>query len=495
MRDLFDPGALLREAERLERAGRLVEAEAAYAQLLSRWPDAPNTWYNLAMLQRRAGRYEAALASYAQALARGISEPEQVHLNRGVIFSDCLRQDAAAEKELQAALALNPAYVPALFNLANRREDFGRRDEALALYERILALNPHSYEALARAAGLWKVSGPDDAQVERVRRAIADARSSAMDKASLGFALGKMLDACGAYDAAFAAYTQANRHSRQSASPGTGVYDRKRHEKLIDELIGTFDSAAPVSPGVDPTPRPVFICGMFRSGSTLAEQVLASHPRIRAGGELALLPTMVRADLAPFPASMRSVTPQRLQLLAGLYIEQLRRLVPEGDHVTDKRPDNFLYIGLIKRLFPHARIVHTTRNALDNCLSIHFLHLDHTMAYALDLDDTAHYYVQYRRLMAHWKRLYGPDILDFDYDALVREPRARIGELLAFCGLEWDERCMSFHEADNSVRTASVWQVREPLYRRSSGRWRNYAAHIGSIRAYLRAHCQDLDLG
>ena len=226
---------------------------------------------------------------------------------------------------------------------------------------------------------------------------------------------------------------------------------------------------------------------MFRSGSTLAEQILAAHSQVAAGGEIAFLPSLVRTELAPFPATLATVTQAQLDQLAARYLEMLARTFPKGERVTDKRPDNFLYIGLIKRLFPDARIVHTVRNPLDNCLSIYFLHLDHSMSYALDLADIGHYYVQYRRLMAHWKALYGDDILDLDYDALVREPRPAIERLLEFCGLEWQEACLSFEQASRAVKTASVWQVRERLYQRSSGRWRNYAAQLAPLRAYLHA--------
>jgi len=132
------------------------------------------------------------------------------------------------------------------------------------------------------------------------------------------------------------------------------------------------------------------------------------------------------------------------------------------------------------------RIVHTTRDPLDNCLSIYFLHLDHSMGYALDLADIAHYYVQYRRLMAHWKTLCGADIFDLDYDALVREPRPTIERLTAFNSLEWEDALLSFEQSARAVKTASVWQVRERLYQRSSGRWRNYAAHLAKLQAYLR---------
>jgi hypothetical protein len=141
-------------------------------------------------------------------------------------------------------------------------------------------------------------------------------------------------------------------------------------------------------------------------------------------------------------------------------------------------------------LFPNARIVHTTRDPVDNCLSVFFTHLDHSAAYALDLMDTAHYYRQYTRLMAHWRALYGPDILDFDYDAFVREPRPWTERLLAFCGLQRSDAPLDFHETSNVVKTESVWQVREPLYQRSSGRWRNYASHVANIRSYLADLCR-----
>jgi tetratricopeptide (TPR) repeat protein len=485
--DVNDPQTLLQHAQRLEKAGRLAEAEAAYMQLLSRWPDLANTWYNLALLQRRAGRFDAALASYQQALDRGISEPEEVHLNRGVIYADCLRQDEAAERELRAALALNPRYAPALLNLANLREDLGRRAEAFALYEKILALEPRHHEALARYASLKSVRAPDDPLIARLSSAIKDPQASVAERASLAFALGKSLDGARAYDQAFGVYEVANRFSRLSAAGVT--YDRGAHERFIDQLIA---SSAPRSNQA--SARPIFICGMFRSGSTLVEQVLSAHSRVTGGGELSLVPAMVRQDLAPFPASLASIAPQRLDALAARYLEELSRLFPRGDHVTDKRPDNFLYIGLIKSLLPNARIIHTTRHALDNCLSIYFLHLDHSMSYALDLGDIAHYYSQYRRLMAHWKTLYGNDIHDFDYDRFVRDPRPALERLLEFCGLEWEEACLSFQDAASAVKTASVWQVREPLYVRSSGRWRNYERQLAPLRAQLREHCPDLDL-
>ena len=483
--------ARLREAVQLENAGRVADAIAAYERLLTEWPALPESWFNLAVLRRRAGQFDAALDAYRQALERGVSQPEEAHLNRGVIFADHLRQDVDAERELAAALALNPRYVPALFNLANLQEDLGRREEALATYERLLAIEARHDEALARYASLRGVTSAGDPLIARLREAIARTGVPAAGAASLGFALGKLLDSCGAHDEAFDACAAANRASRASVAGRAPLYDRAGQEAQFDALMAAFRTRRIMSDSLAATsgqraPRSVFICGMFRSGSTLVEQVLARHPRVTAGGELDLLPRLTRAELAPFPQSMAQITPQALERIAAKYLDALARRFPGAELVTDKRPDNFRYIGLIKALFPDARIIHTTRDPLDNCLSIFFLHLDQRMGYALDLMDTGHHSVQYRRLMAHWKALYGDDILDFGYEEFVRAPRPAIERLLAFCNLDWDDACLSPEHGAGAVKTASVWQVRRPIHRDSSGRAAHYARQLAPLAAWLR---------
>lgn len=483
-------------ASRLMQLNRVPEAIAAYERVLARWPDLPDSWYNLGLLQRRAGKYEAALSCYRRALALGISAPAEVHLNCGVIYAH-LRQAEAAERELRLALKLNPVYVPALLNLANLCEDYGRRGEACDLYRRILAIEPRRYDALARLANALPpgagvgcgetASGQEPTDiVVSLRQAMADPAAGAAERANLGFALGRLLDARGDYDAAFAAYRQANRDSRTSAGPAFGGYDRCAHEAFVEELLRAFPSSDEGHPGATAraNPAPIFICGMFRSGSTLAERLLSAHPKVAAGGELDLIPAMAAGPLRPFPASMASIPPAAVSRLASGYLEELARRFPGAMHVTDKRPDNFLYLGLIKKLFPAAKIVHTTREPLDNCLSIYFLHLDHGMSYALDLQDIGHYYRQYRRLMAHWRTLYREDLLDFDYDALVRDPKSAAERLFGFLGLEWQNRYLDLPPR-GAVRTASVWQVREPIYQRSSGRARHYQRWLEPLQREL----------
>ena len=473
---------LLKTAADLRRAGD-PGALAAYVQLLSLHPDLPDSWYNFAMLLRQARRPFDALEAYRQAIERGLEAAEIAHLNRAVIFSDDLRHSEEAERELFAALSLKPDFTAAMLNLGNLFEDRGKRQEAQDAYLRILEIDPSHVEALARACSLRKAIGPGDPAVAKLAEALRRTDLGAGDRASLAFALGKTLDDVGSYEEAFAAYQGANRLSRASAPEST--YDRAAQESLVDALIAAFPLDAPKPRPVVGQKPPIFICGMFRSGSTLIEQVLASHSRVTSGGELDLLPSLITEPVVPYPQAVAGLRDGAFAQLAGRYLENIRRIFPEADIVTDKRPENFVHIGMLKRMMPGARVVNTVRNPLDNVLSVYFLQLHTRVGYALDLEDIAHYLSQERRLMAHWKQLWPDDILDLDYDKFVQGPRPLTEQLLAFCGLEWEDAVLDFHLTDSDVRTASVWQVREPLYRRSSGRWMNYEKQLGSVKAWL----------
>ncbi len=476
---------LFRRASALRQAGRFEDAVAAYRQVLALDPTLADCWYNVGWMERRLGRPEAALAAYDEALRHGVKDEEEVHLNRGVILMDDLNRVDDAARAFNAALSRNPVYAPALLNLANLTEDRGDRAEAAAIYERLLEVDPECWEGLARFANLTVAFAEDDRLIARVDAALARTDVAPPERASLGFALGRARDLAGDYSRAFEAYVSANGASVDSAPPSAPRYDPVAHERYVDRLIAVFSAAAGRGAG-DVVPPTIFICGMFRSGSTLLEQALAGHPRVTAGGEIPALPAMAQ-QLSPFPEAVETLAPERLKAIADVYRLSVARLHPETDLLTDKRPDNFLLLGLAKLIFPAAKIIHTVRDPVDTCLSTFFLHLDHGMAYAKNLDHIAHYYQQYRRLMSHWKALYPHDIFDFDYDKFVRTPRETLEPALRFCGLDWDERCLAFHERASLVRTASVWQVREPLYQRSSGRSRAYEKHIAPLRAALSA--------
>jgi tetratricopeptide (TPR) repeat protein len=473
---------LLREASRLRAAGRGRDAIAAYKQLLAINPDLPDSWFNLGWLQRQARAFDDALASYQQALDRGVPRPEEVHLNRSAIYSDYLHRSRDAVDELRAALEKNPRFVPAWLSLGNLHEDFGEREPAREAYRRALELDPANTLALARLATTSLAPELDEDLGRRLREALSQPGSTATQRAGLGFALAALLDASGHFDEAFETVATANLASKQ-AGGSKAIYDRAAQERLIDRLIETFDAPAA---GHGDGAAPVFICGMYRSGSTLIEQILAGHSAVRAGGELDLIPTLA-ASIANYPEAVAEADADQVEKWREFYLSGIPIHPDEHQIVTDKRPENFVHVGLIKTIFPAAKIIHTRRNPLDNLLSLYFLHLDPSMAYALDLEDAAHWYGQYLRLMAHWKSLYPSDILDLDYDDLVADPESVTGAMLSFVGLDWEDRCLEFHRTERAVRTASVWQVREPLYKRSSGRWRNYAKQIESLQAALAA--------
>ena len=459
------PAADLGLAASLEQAGRHAEAETAYRRFIDGQPQDPVARFNFACFLRRRGRLDEALEAHQAALDLAIERPEEVLSNMAVIQAE-LRRDAAAKLLLERALAANPVHVPALFNLALHHEEYGDLPRALVLYRQVLALNPAWTDALVRIAHAETVREADGDVVKRLRRALRRSNLEPLARESLHFALGKALDDCARYDEAFDQYLAGNSVSRLRLAR----YDRYSVENGVSKLIEAFTperiaSATPVSEA-----PLVFVTGMFRSGSTLFEQVLAAHPRVTAGGEI---DWFTRVPISLDPADW--------QALAQGYLGYLKRSFPGADIVTNKRPDAFGLPGMLKAVFPNARFVNTVRDPRDTALSIWFQQFDDRLGYAADLADIAHHYRQYRRLMAHWRGLFGDSIFDADYDAFVQDPRGVTERLLAFAGLDWHEGCLEFQKNTTRVRTASVTQVREPLYRKSSGRWKNYERQLSAL--------------
>jgi tetratricopeptide (TPR) repeat protein len=456
-------------AAKLEQAGKIEESEASYRRFIDEQPSHAVARFNLACFLRRRGRLEEALEEHQSALDLQIDHPEEVLSNMAVIQAE-LRRDAAAKLLFERALAVNPNYIPAMFNLALQHEEFGDRETAVLLFGKILELNPAWYDALIRIAHAVTIRERDGPVIRRLRRALRYSNVDALTRESLHFALGKALDDCGQYDEAFAQYELGNRASAMRLLR----YDQEGEERVVARIMEAFgpeqiSSAEPVSH------RPlVFVTGMYRTGSTLFEQVLAAHPAVKAGGEIDYFMR------GPLP-----LAPQEWGGLARGYLEYLDGTFPGAAIVTNKRPDAFARLGMLKSMFPNARFVNTVRDPRDTCLSIWFQQFDGQLAYANDLGNIAHHYGQYLRLMQHWRGLFAEIIFDADYDEYVRDPRTVTERLLAFLGLEWHEGCMEFQRNATRVRTASVSQVREPLYRKSSGRWRNYEKQLVGLERLL----------
>jgi tetratricopeptide (TPR) repeat protein len=467
------------------RAGRVSEGIDAYTELLSIDPDQPEAWYNRAYLERCARRFGEAERSYRAALAAGISRPEEVHLNLAVILSEHLNRTAEAERELIAATALNGDFLPAWLNLGNLYEDLGRLPEARTAYRNAYRAQPSSGRAIARMAALDTIAGKADEAAATLREALGRAGLQPEDRAEIGYALGMALDSTGAYEEAFAAFAAANAE-RLRQLPAGWRYDPAAHEQLVQRLIETFPLAERADDFVgDP---PIFICGMFRSGSTLVEQILARHSRVTAGGELEFIPAIVSGHRDDYPGSFGAATPEQLTALQAAYIKDLDAAIAERDVVTDKRPDNIVHVGLIKSIFPSSKIIVTQRNAIDNILSVFFCNLDPSVSHGMQLSDITHWHGQYEKLCEHWRAAFERDIHVVDYEQLVSDPRRTVGEILAFCDLAWEESCLSDPSVDTAVRTPSAWQVRQPLHQRSATRRYNYplvSAEITRLRASM----------
>lgn len=458
----------------LYQHGFAAQAAKLYAFYCDLYPARATLLYNHAYYLRFTGAYQQAIEKYQQALKYNIAEPEEVLLNIAVIYSDHLRQEQEAEQALLQALQLKPDYVPALYNLANLAEEQGNKPRAEALFKKILKVDGCYFQAYARLADVMTFEQQQDPVIQQMLSAAADRRVDADSKINLHFALGKAFDDCRLYAKAAQHYAEANRLNAMMMP----VYQAADFTSAIQQIIQTITPAWLATHQLDTKATPIFICGMFRSGSTLAEQILAQHSDITAGGEIEFF----HRELSnTYPQQFTQVTGSALNDLARRYLQYCRQCFGDTEVLTDKRPDNYLYLGLLKALFPRAKFIFTRRNKLDNCLSVYFLRLGKVMNYANQLDHILHYYQQHERLMAHWQQLFGVDIFTLDYDQLVKQPEASLKPLLAFLGLEYQPQLMKFHQAKNAVKTASVWQVRRPLYQHASGRWYNYAAYFSEL--------------
>ena len=476
-----DLPTLIRTAQAQLRAGQADAAAASFAQVVAADPRQADAWFNLAWLHRSGRRFAAALDAYARAIAAGVARPEEAHLNRAAILADHLFRPDSAVAELRLALALDPHFLPAWLNLGSIAEDQGDAAAARDAYEAVVRLEPGNGRARARLAALDLIVGRAGEAAAALKASLPLA-ATPDDQADMLFALGNALDAQRAYGDAWPAFEAGNWIARSLAAT---PHDPAAHAALIDRLIAAFPQPPTLLPA-EAGPTPVFVCGMFRSGSTLAEQILGRHPLVAARGELETVPALA-GSLRPYPEALAGLDADAWRELRERYREELGALPPGARAWTDKRCDNYLHIGLIKAMFPTARIVETVRQPLDNLLSAWFLRFGEGVTHAHDLAAAAHHYVEYRRLMAHWRALWPDSIHRFDYDRAVAAPREAVAALLADLGLPWDEACLTPERGAGPVRTASAWAVRQPLHTRSSGRWRHYAEHLDGVRAILAA--------
>ncbi len=463
----------------LRELGRLDQALASYRRAVNAKPNYPEAHNNLGLTLRDLGATHEALASFRRALEIKADYAE-AYCNLALALRQ-LGQGAAAEDACRRALAIAPVNATALSTLAELFADQGRFAQAEQVLGHARALDPDSLLACVNFPRVRKMSSSDTNWLTDALRLAAQPLPP-RKAASLRYALGKYFDDVGDYATAFAHFQLANQLTRCHKAP----YDRRQLTQSIDAAIRMFDAAwlrAAEDCG-SASERPVFIVGMPRSGTSLTEQVLCAHPSVFGAGELTF---WKEASDRYLQAVLGGEANERLTgVLANDYLELLAKQSPDALRVIDKMPGNFLLLGLIRAAFPHARILHMRRHPIDTCLSIHFQNFEVTHSYANDLEDLAHYYSEYARLMQHWRAtLPAGAILDVPYEDFVAQPQAWNVKLLEFVGLPWNTNCLRLNETQRNVLTASKWQVRQPITSSAVGRWRHYEAFIGPLLTLL----------
>jgi len=503
-----DPQALHYMGLAQFQLGALAEAEQLLRRSVERDPAEANTWSDLGMVRMKLDQPEESLTAFTRALELAPEHPDA--LNNMALVLRKLGRFVQAQPLLERLVALKPTSVQALYALADTQnkmsevdaairtyqqalklapddprirlglgdayESSGRFKQALMQYQATLRRNPDNALALARLLQLRDAT-PEPEQIERARQLADDPSTKEDGRIRLNVALGYYHDRQKQYGEAFQRLQRGYDVSARREPFDSDGYTRAI-DVLIQELTADFFASAPTS-GLE-SERPVFVVGMPRSGTTLTEQILASHSQVAAGGELSSLLKVsyqtqeLSATGEPYPRGLKAIDSAGLAIMAQRYLDDLEKVSESAPRVTDKLPFNFMHLGVIALLFPNARIIHCRRHPLDNCLSCYFTSFADQIRFANQLDTLGRYYLDYDRLMKHWHKVLPVEIFDLQYETLIEDTEPTVRALLDHCALPWEDACLSFHETQRAVRTPSRWQVRQPIYKGSMQRWRNY---------------------
>ena len=431
--------------------GRAEEAEAAARHVLKIEPENPQSWVTIASVATRLLRQEEALEAY------------------------------------EHAARLKPDEVRLRLSIGHVHKTLGRRQESEASYKAVLKMDPGIAEAYWSLADLKNYAFSDD-EFAAMERLLASDRRDRSNEAQLHFALGKACEQRQRYARAFAHYAQGNALRRLDA-PFDIVNFERRTARIRAFFTAKFFAAR--ARAGDPSHAPIFIVGLPRSGSTLVEQILASHSRVEGTMELPNIVNIVYEfdDMAQsrnaYPETVGSVPAAQLTALGTRYIAETAPLRTGREHFTDKLPNNFSHVGLIHAILPYATIIDARRHPMDSCFSTFKQHFAQGQTFSYDLNDLGRYYRCYLSLMDHWDAVLPGKVLHVQYEELVREPEANIRRLLEHCRLPFEAACRSFHETRRSVRTASAEQVRQPLYTSGVGYWRHFERELEPLREAL----------
>lgn len=518
---------MLQQAVQLHQAGQLQGAEEIYQRILEQAGDHADTSYLLGTLNLQQGRSDLAVPLLQKALAHNPANATARN-NLGVAlkglgrFSEAIEAykaaldqepgnasalnnmgvahmglDEAHEAEacFRRALEIKPDYVEAHNNLGRALEARGDLQAAAAAYQQAIALMPGCGEAHLALASLGPVQPRHVQAMEALYEGSSSPELNNAQRIYLAFALGKALEDAGDYDRAFAFFHEGNRLYR-AANP-FDLASQAGHFSSMQEIFdadflagGKTGGTAAAADDAGDHPMPIFVIGMPRSGTSLVEQILASHPQVHGAGERLYLHDECAREAGAagqgLPEGIAAFDDQAFRRIAGAYLERLKRHAPGARRIVDKMPQNYLYVGVIARAFPGATIIHCRRGAMDTCLSLYKRFFASPNPWAYDLAELGGYYRLYEKMMAHWHELLPGRIFDIAYEDLVADPEAGIRRLLDHSGLAYDPACLEFHKTERVVTTASAAQVRQPIYKGSVGAWKHYKKHLAALKEALK---------
>lgn len=464
---------------------RYIAAKTFFQSVLEINGPNPALLNNLALALSKIFHFDAAYDAFRQALEI-TPDAIDIRLNFGFALRDGNHNEEALTV-LEAVVADHPDHIQAMDLLSQILGEWGRSKEAIALLHKILILQPHRTSAWFNLSRLKRFT-PEDPQIVQMEKLLAHAWMPTKKKILLLFALSKIYEDLDNKERSFALLKQGNRLKRTTLKYTTAM-DATYFEQIMNVFHALFMTANQAMG--DESQIPVFILGMPRSGTSLVEQILASHEHVYGGGErydlFQLIQTLDRfSNLGQhYPNVMNELHPEEWLELGQTYVNQLRRLAPNAWRITNKMPHNFLHIGLINLALPNAKIIHCRREPMDTCFSCYQMLFSARHDYAYDLTELGHYYRLYDQLMQHWHQVLPGRILDVQYEKLVAHPKEEMQRLLDYCELPWDEACLQFYKTKRAVGTASFLQVRQPLYTTSVGRWKHYAHHLEPLKKAL----------